>query len=119
MISRPPPPLWAHHHGGVLWQVRAAAGRSQMFEASAGRAQSSLNATNVFRSSLGKRVELGWDFEGWQGFIRWLRFRVGEEYGLADWCRGRRGLYWAGFNSSLSHNRQINGSPALDYPLIC
>ena len=52
MISRPPPPLWAHHHGGVLWQVRAAAGRSQMFEASAGRA-----ADHILRQGLSSMEE--------------------------------------------------------------
>ena len=67
MISRPPPPLWAHHHGGVLWQVRAAAGRSQMFEASAGRAapgfeQHGGEALAVFNvaASLRKHVQLVW-----------------------------------------------------------
>jgi len=67
MISRPPPPLWAHHHGGVLWQVRAAAGRSQMFEASAGRAapgfeQHGVEALAVFNvaACLRKHVQLVW-----------------------------------------------------------
>ena len=66
-ISRPPPPLWAHHHGGVLWQVRAAAGRSQMFEASAGRAapgseQHGGEALAVFNMAAGRRkhVQLVW-----------------------------------------------------------
>ena len=59
-------------------------------------------------------------WENWQGFLRQMRSRAGEEYGLADWCRGRRRLVkgWVRFQP-IALGADEFGQPARITEFIC